>query len=219
MAGQKRKKMSKDGGVKKRKYQGSKSKKTFTNFVSKSVNEKKYFDVGINTSVTWAGTTWADSEVPADNYVNSSGAPAAYTDSCLLPTAQGNAYGQVNGNKYKLERIRVKGIISAGILSDQADMQNARKARLLLVLDTAPSGAQAQGEDVMQDFGAESENIYAFQRIGDSGGRFKVLKDKIYNLDNIVAGTDGTNTNSLAFQDKVFKFDCPFKKPLELKIS
>ena len=42
--------------------------------------ETKYFDVAIDASITTAGSSWADTEVPCDFYVNSSGAPAAYTD-------------------------------------------------------------------------------------------------------------------------------------------
>ena len=54
--------------------------------------ETKYFDTGINTSVTFGGTSWTGSEVPCDNYINSSGAAAAYTDSALIPSANGSGY-------------------------------------------------------------------------------------------------------------------------------
>lgn len=134
------------------------------------VPETKYFDVGIQTTVTTAGTTWADTEVFADNYVNSSGTPAAYTDAALIPSAQGSGYGQINGNRYKLKKIRVRGNIYAAPLVDQNDAPYPVTARLLLIMDTQPNGTQAQGETIMQDFGAAGENIHAFKAVSSASG-------------------------------------------------
>ena len=103
--------------------------------------ETKYFDVAIDADVTTAGTTWADTEVPCDFYVNSSGAPAAYTDSALIPTAQGSGYGQVDGLKYRIKKIRVRGALSTANLTAQATVSSGTITRLLLVMDTAPNGA------------------------------------------------------------------------------
>jgi len=212
----------------KRKYEGKgkykpkkyKYGKKDTAVYSKAVNrlETKYFDVGINTAVTFAGTSWADSEVPADNYVNSSGAAAAYTDSCLIPTAVGSGYGQVNGNKYKLKKIRVRGDLLVPTVSDAADVSQGRVVRLMLVRDKQPNGAQAQGEDVIQDMGTLGENLHSFMRVADNIGRFEILKDKTYVLNVTSAGTDGASTNSVGFQTAKFKFNHMFKKPIDVSI-
>lgn len=172
-----------------------------------SAKETKYFDVGINTNVTWAGTDWSGSEVPADNYVNSSGAAAAYTDSALIPSANGSGYGQVDGNKYDLKAIRIRGSLKASVLSDQADMPQAVQVRLLLVEDSQPNGAQAQGEDVLQDIGEAAENLYSFLRIPNGLGRFRIIKDKMVTLQVSAAGTDGASTNSVAFYTSMFKMN------------
>lgn len=180
--------------------------------------ETKYFDCGINAAVTWAGTDWSASEVPCDNYINSSGTAAAYTDSCLLPTAIGSGYGQVNGNRYRLKKIRVRGQFTPGLAADQADVPGTVTVRALLVMDTMPNGVQAQGEDVLQDFGATGENLFAFQRVSAQSGRFRVLKDQIFDCDVSAAGTDGVNTNSINFKDPQFSFTYTPKNPIQVNV-
>ncbi len=182
-------------------------------------NETKYFDCGIFTTVTWAGTDWSDSEVPCDNFVNSSGVAAAYTDSCLLPTAIGSGYGQVNGNRYKLKKIRVRGSLEAAVSQNQADMLQAGIVRLMLIHDEQPNGAQAQGEDIMQDIGAAGENLFSYKRVASSSGRFRILKDMFINLQPVTAGTDGTNTNSLAFETENFSFQYQPNSPILVNVK
>lgn len=183
-----------------------------------SLPETKYFDTGINVAVTSGSADWTASEVPCDNFVNSSGTAAAYTDSCLVPTAVGSGYGQVIANRYKLKHIRLRGDITRAVDNDSGTMQNGTAIRIMLVMDTQPNGLQAQGEDVMQDVGA-GETIYSYQRIADAGNRFRVLKDKIIQMDNIVAGTDGSNTNSLGFRRASFRFQWKPKVPLAVNIK
>lgn len=171
-----------------------------------SRGETKYFDCGFNVSVTTAGTTWADTEVPMDNYINASGAAAAYTDSCLIPTAQGSAYGQIEGQRYLLKKLRVRGAVIASGASDLPDVMPARFVRILLVMDMQPNGAQAQGEDIMQDTGELQENMFSFQRTSTQTGRFRILKDKFITLNPGTAGTDGASTVSANVNSATFKF-------------
>lgn len=154
-----------------------------------------------------------------DNYVNSSGSPAAYTDCALIPTAQGSAYGQVNGNRYKLKKLRVRGCLYALPASDQADANTPIYVRVMLVMDTQPNGAQAQGEDIMQDFGAAGENLYSYQRIAQNSGRFRILKDMINIMQPGVAVTDGSNTNSQTWQGVDFNFQYRPKVPIQVNIA
>jgi hypothetical protein len=182
--------------------------------------ETKYFDVGISAAVTSAGTTWASTEVPAAQYVNSSGTAAAYTDSALIPSAVGSAYGQVDGNRYLLKKIRVRGVVSLGVTTDGADALNPTVARIVLVLDTQPNGVQAQGEDIFQDIGAAGYNVYSYQRIaGQAVSRFRVLKDETFVLQPAVMGTDGVNTNTQAFQGAKFNWKYQPKDPLRVSIA
>ncbi len=181
--------------------------------------ETKYFDVGINASVTVAGTTWADSEVPASNYVNSSGTAAVYTDSALLPTAIGSGYGEVNGNRFRLKKLRVRGRAFANAAMDQADVVAPAAVRIILVMDEQPNGAQAQGEDIMQDIGAANENMYSYQRVAESSGRFRILKDHTTILDVSAAATDGTNTSSNNYYGTSFSFLYQPKVPKVVNIK
>lgn len=183
------------GGQKKQRVMSNR-RRNVTLYTGSFAPETKYFDVGINAVVTVSGATWADSEVPADNYVNASGSPASYTDSCLLPTAIGSAYGQVNGNRYHLKKLRVRGILSPGALTDQDDAANAPIIRIVLVMDTQPNGAQAQGEDIIQDFGTAAENAFAFMSMAACSGRFKIIDSLTMVAPIYAASPDGTNTSS-----------------------
>lgn len=180
--------------------------------------ETKYFDVGIANTQTWGSTDWSASEVPCDNYVNSSGTAAAYTDSCLVPTAIGSGYGQVNGNRYLLKKIRVRGRVQTGPLVDQDNAPTAAYGRLLLIMDTQPNGAQAQGEDILQDIGG-NENLYSFKRTATTSGRFRILKDKFMVFQPATAPTDGSNTNSSSFESRMFSFQYVPKKPILVNIE
>lgn len=181
--------------------------------------ESKYFDTGINADVTSGANDWTATEVPCDNYVNASGSAAAYTDSALIPSAVGSGYGQVQGNRYKLKKVRVRGKIYRSAVSDQADIPTSTVTRLLLILDTQPNGAQAQGETIMQDVGA-AETLFSYQLTSTSSvKRFRVLKDLILPLPVSAAGTDGASTNSVGYKDAFFNFSWTPKSPIEVSIS
>lgn len=181
--------------------------------------ETKYFDCGIQNSQTFNGATWADSEVPCDSYITSGGAVGAYTDSCLLPTAQGSGYGQVVGQRYHLKKLRIRGFLAMATLSDQLDVSDPAFARVILVMDTQPNGAQAQGEDIIQDVGAAAENIFSFMRTSTQTGRFRILADKFVTLNPSAASTDGSNTTTQGFNGVQFKMTYKPTKPLLVQIA
>lgn len=182
-------------------------------------SETKYFDVGINAAVTSAGTTWADTEVPADNYVNTSGAAAAYTDSALIPSANGNAYGEVIGNQYHIKKMRVRGVALPAAVADQADCTAAPISRIVLVHDQQPNGMQAQGEDVMQDTGVAAENQFSFKRVSAESSRYRILKDVTLVHKTSGANPDGANTTSQAWAPEFFSFQYVPKTPIQVSIK
>lgn len=179
--------------------------------------ETKYFDTAFNFGLPTAAD-WTGTEVAMSSYVQSDGTTVgAYTDCALIPSAIGAGYGQVNGNKYFLKHLRVKGEVLPAIASDQADVPAMATCRIVLVQDTQPNGAQAQGEDTFLDIGTAAQCNYAFLSMGaGSGGRFRILKDKIVRLQPAVAGTDGTNTNSTARSGATFNFAYKPKKPIQV---
>jgi len=182
--------------------------------------EGKYFDVSF--SHTWTGGTdaWTGTEIPCDNYITSAGASAAYTDSCLIPTAQGSGYGQIQGQRYHLKKLRIRGMLWAAGASDKADIEPPNEIRLILVMDTQPNGAQAQGEDIMQGFtGAPGSNVASFLRTATTTGRFRILKDEFFVLDVAAAGTDAANTTSQGFKGGQVSMQWAPKTPLLVQVA
>lgn len=179
--------------------------------------ETKYFDTVQNQTVASAAD-WTGTEVTCQTYIQSDGTTVgAYTDAALLPTAIGAGYGQVNGNKYFVKHMRVRGELVPSVGSDAADVQGPATVRIVLVHDTQPNGAQAQGEEVFTDTGSAGQCNYSFQAMGaGSGGRFRILKDKTFMLQPGMAGTDGTNTNSVVRNGAKFNFAYRPKKPIQV---
>lgn len=111
--------------------------------------------------------------------------------------------------------LRVRGEVISNAAADAADVPGARVVTLALVHDTQPNGSQAQGEDVFTDLGLASQCNHSFQAMGaGAGGRFKILKRKSFILQPVVAGTDGTNTNSTNCTGAQFNFEYQPKRPL-----
>lgn len=183
-------------------------------------NETKYFDTAFSQTVASAAD-WTGTEVPCTAYIQNDGTTVgAYTDSALIPSSVGAGYGQVNGNKYLLKRLRVKGQLVPALLSDQADVAAPISTRVVLVMDTQPQGAQAQGESVFTDMGSAVQCNFSFLAMAaGSGGRFKILKDKIYTHQPAVAGTDGASTVSFVRTGNNFKFNVNFPQGLQVMLK
>jgi len=179
--------------------------------------ETKYFDTSIATSAG-SGADWTSTSLACTNYIQSDGTTVgAYTDAALIPSAIGAGYGQVQGNKYYLQRIRVKGEIQPQIGTDQADVNAGISVRLVLVHDTQPNGAQATGDLVFTDMGSISQCNYSFLAMGaGSGGRFRILDDQLIVCNQVVAGTDGASTNSVTAGKVAFQMSYSPKKPIQV---
>lgn len=180
--------------------------------------ETKYFDTSFEQNPIATAADWTGTEVPCTNYVQSDGTTVgAYTDSALVPSAVGAGYGQVVGSKYQIKKIRCRGSITANVQSDQADVPGPAIVRVVLVQDTRPNGAQAQGEDIFTDLGGAAQCNFSYLAMGaGQGSRFRILADEFVTLQPAVAGTDGANTNSTARQGATFSFQYKPKKPIEV---
>lgn len=177
--------------------------------------ETKYFDTAFSQTVA-ANADWTGTEVPCTEYITSDGTTlGAYTASALIPSAVGSGYGQVVGTKYYAKALRVRGQLISTPAADQADVIQATTCVVCLVHDTQPNGAQAQGEEVFTDMGAATQVTNSFQAMGaGAGGRFKILKRKVFVLQPGVASTDGTNTSSVVNNTANFSFEWQPKRPL-----
>lgn len=200
-----------EGAAKKRRVTRTRSYKRSTSVPQ----ETKYFDTALTQTVA-AAADWTGTEVPASSYISSDGTTvSAYTDSALVPSAVGAGYGQVIGSKYYLKALRVRGQLISNAASDQADVLPATTVVLALVHDTQPNGAQAQGEEVFTDLGAANQCTNSFQAMGaGSGGRFRIIKRKVFVLQPGTASTDGTNTSSVVNGTANFSFEYQPKNPI-----
>jgi len=185
--------------------------------MNRTPTETKYFDTSFSANVGVAND-WTGTEVPMTNYIQSDGTTVgAYTDCALIPTAIGAGYGNINGNQYYLKKLRVKGRLIPSVVADSADVLAAYTTRLCLVLDLQPQGAQAQGESVFSDMGGANQCDFSFLAMGaGSGGRFRILKDKLILHQPGVAGTDGASTNSVANMGALFNFSVNWRKALRV---
>lgn len=183
-----------------------------------SMGETKYFDVGINATVLSGASAWTATEVPCDKYVNSSGVAAPYLDSALIPSAPGVSYGQVSGNRFHMKKIRVRGHLTSDSLLDQGIMSQGLLYRLMLVHDSGPNGAQAQGEEVMQDVG-EAETLYSFKRMASQGSRFRILKDQIGTIETSNTFTDGADKGTIGHLTVPFSFQYAPTAPLTISVK
>lgn len=177
--------------------------------------ETKYFDTAFSQTVAGAAD-WTGTEVPCTEYITSDGTTlAAYTASALIPSAVGAGYGQVIGTKYYAKALRVRGQLISTPAADQADVIQGTTVVVCLVHDTQPNGAQAQGEEVFTDMGTAPQCTNSFQAMGaGAGGRFKILKRKVFVLQPGVASTDGTNTSSVVNNTANFAFEWQPKKAM-----
>lgn len=182
--------------------------------------EIKHFDTSFAFTVP-GNADWTGTEVACTNYIQSDGTTVgAYTDSALIPSAVGTGYGNVQGSKYMLKSVNVRGEIVFGAVSDAADMYGMKSVRLVLVRDKMPGGSQAQGETIFPDMGTAPQCNYSYLSLASGvGGRFEILADKVFTHDNIVAGTDGASTNSLGFNGRSFKMSWSSKRGIPVNIK
>lgn len=116
MAGRKRPAgSSKAGRSKRRRTNGRAVSRRATQSVFPA--EVKYFDTTFSAAVQQTAD-WAASNVAMTSYLASDGTLTAYTDSAIIPSANGSGYGQVIGNKYILRALRVRGQCSFAVMPD-----------------------------------------------------------------------------------------------------
>ncbi len=182
--------------------------------------ETKYFDTAVDGHTIATAADWTGTEVPCDVRIGGDGSTVtAYTDSALIPSAQGTGYGELLGTRYRLKAIRIKGSLNAAVQSDQADVARAAIVRVVLVMDTNANGAQAQGETVFTDFGSDAVNCNSFLNMGTTGGKFRILRDMRVMLQPAVAGTDAANTNTVVRESSLFHMQWKPKKPLVVSLK
>ena len=184
--------------------------------------ELKYFDTNLRKTSGWTAD-WSNNIVPCVSYMSADGTTVgAYTDGALIPSAVGNGYGQVIGNKYVIRKLKVRGIVIPDPQTTVAvGPAGAVTCRIMLVQDTQPNGAQIAASSFMTDWGFAYDNINGYMSISSgAGGRIRILGDKTMILDPAAAVNNASATTvSNAWNGKTFSFTKVWKKGLPVLIK
>lgn len=167
--------------------------------------EHKFFDLQVdNVGLAAVTTTWG------------AGTLQDPTSGTLFAPIMGTNFDQRIGRKVEILSCRIKGFIDTQKLVNQTVPNNATNIRLIIVLDQQTNGVTVTPSDVILS-GTGAPAIDMFQNAANFG-RFKVLKDKIYKMQDPNLSWDGTNLeqNGLTIP---FKFNYKWKKPLPIQFN
>lgn len=168
--------------------------------------EMKYFDLSVNATNLAASADWTATEFDPSG-------------SGLFHPTVGSAINQRIGREVKVYKIKINGTLSVPAQANQTAGDAANFIRLLLVQDTQTNSTQMQGEQLMDPGtgGSAYNATLGFQSLANFG-RFRVLKDKTYTVQNPNSFWDGTNIEVNGLQ-KPFKFTITFKKPVSVRFN
>lgn len=176
---------------------------------ARAATERKYFDSYLTGTALVSANTWAGTELdPAGN--------------CLFYPSEGSDIDNRIGRKVTVKSIKINGHLFADAQSAQAAADPGAKIRLILYVDTQTNATQAQGEQLMADPGAATSQltINTFQSTANFG-RFKVLKDKVFTMQNpnMAPLTDAGNTLVQCGMIRPFKIHYKFRKPIVVRFN
>lgn len=162
--------------------------------------EMKYFDTLLTATSLVASADWTATEFDSTT-----------TGTFFCPSV-GAAVNQRIGKSAKVMKLKIHGAINVAAQTDQTAADSACQVRMLLVQDTQTNSTQMQGEQVMTPPATATAllAVNSFQNI-DNFGRFKVLKDKTFTIQNPNFSWDGTNIEQTGLI-KPFKFSVNFSK-------
>lgn len=172
----------------------------------RAVTERKYFDTELDSSALAAVTTaWGITHRQDPATINTIFAPT-----------QGDDFNQRSGRKVQVLKIQIQGEIRCDRQVNQTSADSASTIRILLVQDKQTNAAQMTPADLLQS-GAGSVAIHMFQNPA-AFGRFRVLKDKKFTLQNPSMAFDGTDIEQAGLI-RTFKFVVKFKKPVVIHFN
>lgn len=176
-----------------------------------AAGEMKYYDCHKAGHAIASGNSWSTAIADPDS-------PLPAPQTFFAPT-QGPGINQRIGKSCNLHKIKVRGHINCPPETNQTAGATPADVRIILFQDNQTNSTQAQGNDVMQNTGVSSILANdAYQNI-DNFGRFKVLKDKSFLLEdpnmNAISATDHL-TQGLT---RRFKFNITFKKPVKVRFN
>lgn len=196
----------------------------------------KYFDcITVNLSHSSLVNTWEDALISMTEKMDSVGVKTAYSDSSLIPSIIGSAYGESPELTYTLKKLHVRGVVQTSSFSQSVTVGTSRDVTVLLILDTQPNLGQGLGEDIMQSWTGGTPTNLAFKNVAQAGRRFVVLQrhfEKTYvqstGDDTAVPAmslTDGTggqaaysHTISESWSPIIFDFQWVPRSPFQVRL-
>jgi len=167
--------------------------------------EMKYFDTLRSAAAIAASADWTGTELDPTTY------------NTLLAPIVGSGVDQRIGKSVKVLKIKIRGSITSNHQINQTAGRDPQFVRLILHQDKQTNSTQAQGEDVMANAGSAILNVHSFQNVNNFG-RFRVLKDKVFIIENPNMSYDGTNIETQGIV-KYFKWTVKFKYPVMIRFN
>lgn len=180
-----------------------------------TLGEMKTYDAELTgTALSAVTTTWVAGTMKDPNTSINLGSAAVANPLSLCVPIVGAALNNRVGRQIKVHSIRVRGTIACGAQAAQSTADSSSVVRILLVQDMQTNIAQMTGAQLMRDAGAADTTIFSMQN-PDNFGRFKVLKDKIMNLqDPNMAGEVAAANVIISGKKLNFKLFVKFKQPV-----
>lgn len=198
----------------KSKGRATKRKKTGGNsrsFVTRSygtplaITERKYYDIELSGAAIQADlSSWAGMELDPT------------TKNTLFSPTQGDDFNNRQGRKVQVLSLKLRGYINVPSQANQTATDAGQLIRIILVMDKQTNATQLNSEDVITS-GGGTVALQMFQNPAFFG-RFRVLKDKSFALQNPNMSYDGTNIEQNGLI-KEFKFTIKFKKPVTIHFN
>lgn len=171
----------------------------------RAITERKYFDTTYTVAAINAITTsFASSEADPGTLLT------------LFVPQTGDDFNSRTGRKCQVISIKIKASIIINNQVDQTVPDFAAIIRIMLVQDKQTNAAQLNSEDVITS-GAASGAINMFQNPAFFG-RFRVLKDKHFVMQNPNLSWDGTNMEQQGLA-KHFNWTIKFRKPVTVHFN
>jgi len=184
------------------------------------IGEMKYFDSNLtNTNLVAVNGTWGAGSMLDPSGTINLGSAAVATPLCLFAPTVGAALNQRIGRKVKVLKLKITGTVTTQAQTAQTVADASEKIRLLVVQDCQTNAAQMTAAQLINDADSAQTNIVAFQN-PNNFGRFRVLKDKYFTIENPNMAGEVAAANVIACGlKKNFKFSINFKIPVEVHFN
>lgn len=183
------------------------------------IGEMKYFDcTGDSIALAATNTTWVAGTMVDPSTTINLGSAAVATPLCLFAPTVGAALNQRIGRKVKVLKIKLNCSVLIAPQAAQAAADLPAFIRIMLVQDMQTNAAQMTGVQLMNAGSAANSTILSFQN-PDNFGRFRVLKEKRFVMQNPSTFNDAAATGAQYGLQHQFKLTFNCKHPIDVHFN